>query len=172
MCESLMCIALIAPFKWFWLAVWLTWPTVIVLIGIGIFCEYNERYSASSFVLGAIFSIIYFLFELNFIYLMIYIPVYLIFGVAWSLWKYKCYVSKIVDQNRNKSYEDLKLILFNLQPMSMINDILSWIMSWPFGALIKVTKSLSNMIFSKIKDLIQRIYSQSYNSAISKLNKE
>ena len=125
----------------------LTWPDLILLLSLGALAEHNEAHGFALF-LGVVSAVIaYFFFNLTLASIALYALGYVAVGLVWSVWRYKRHADNIVTKHLNSSPQDRAYAIQRLHPMAMLSPIVSWVVAWPFSAIVSVCSDLLSYDF-------------------------
>ena len=136
----------------------LAWWNILLIAGTGIafvLCVFSEVIEGALFFLVASVGTLLFFGvidheSLNFLSLLKYTCYYLLFGVLWSLIKYKIEVDKIIRDNVNPTLSYIKSRL-------SINKISFWIIFFPVSIIKFFTADLVDYIILKLSSVYELI---------------
>lgn len=159
----------------FILGVALSGPFLIGLLLTGIFLEHNEWRRTAVFlaILSAVIAVNYYSVSLRDI--AIYSGAYAVFGIVWSFYRYKRFVStKVADykeRNGGKSVTQagLQTMALEIHPAKNISKITGWIIVWPFSLIDNLTSDLINAVQTLIKTVFRSVYTRIYDKAMKDL---
>ena len=159
----------------FILGVALSGPFLIGLLLTGIFLEHNEWRRTAVFlaILSAVIAVNYYSVSLRDI--AIYSGAYAVFGIVWSFYRYKRFVStKVADykeRNVGKSVTQagLQTMALAIHPAKNISKITGWIIVWPFSLIDNLTSDLINAVQTLIKTVFRSVYTRIYDKAMKDL---
>lgn len=147
----------------------LTWPALIILVALGVLAEHNDSHKMSVF-LGLVAALIsYFFFELTLASIALYAVGYVIFGLVWSVWRYKRHADNVVARNINESPSYRERALQMLHPTKMLSALTSWVLAWPFSVVGSVCGDLINLVQTLVTRVFRGAYMRIFQSAVEKL---
>lgn len=144
------------------------WALAALFI-LGIFAEHNDSRGWSVFFALIAMGVSYFFFGLPLMTIAIGAAGYLVIGLVWSFWRYKRFVQKAVDENKNAPDITKEAVLRRIHPKAMLGTITAWIMVWPFSFVESIAGDLINAIQSLVTKIFRGIYHKIYDSAVSAL---
>jgi len=149
----------------------LTWPALILLVLMAIFCEYREAHGWVVFYGLVILGICYFFFSIPLMTLAISAAAYIPVGLLWSFWRYKRYVGKRVEYIKThfSSQADRDYAVKEMQPKNMLGTIVQWILVWPFSVIENLISDVIKAIENLVTTVFKRVYHSIYESAVSEL---
>ena len=147
----------------------LSWPSLLGLMILGIIAEYNEAQAWAIFFAMAAALVSYLFFGISLMSLVIYSMAYVVIGLIWSFWRYKRHADNVVKENKYSSEIQKKYVLSLLHPSRMVGTIVSWVIVWPFSIIENLTSDVITMIKSLVTNTFRAVYNSIYNSAASKL---
>lgn len=149
----------------------LTIPALIILVVLGVLSETNDSHKWAVFFGISAITVAYFLFEIPLLTLAIAAAVYVPVGLAWSRFRYQqvcnTAVSAWIDRFGNNRRNDLAR---SLKPSSMLSEITSWVVAWPFSMIRSVTGDVVNMIQSLITGFFKGVYARVFSNAMSRFD--
>lgn len=150
------------------LAGWfLSWPSLAILLGIGILFEHNEARGMAIFLIIVSAITAFFFFDMTLAQVAVYAGIYLVIGTIWSFWRYRRYVRSTVERLRSsgKSPSYKAMELESLAPSQNTNTIVAWIIVWPFSAVDNIAGDLINLLTELVNNVFRQIYASIYTSA-------
>lgn len=148
-----------------------TWPALLLLIVAGIFFEHNGARSWAVFLGIVALLVSYFMFNVPLQTLVVVAVGYIAVGVVWSFWRYKVHVDKrvaalagISDAPNFRQTEIAKLA-----PSRMADTIVAWIIIWPFSMVENVLSDVLTMIRGLVDRVFKGVYHRIYSKALATL---
>jgi len=147
----------------------LTWPALAILLVLGILAEHNDSHKMSVFI-GLISAFIsYFFFDLTLSSIAFYALGYFIFGLIWSVWRYKRHADKVVSANINQPPQYRERALKMLHPTQMLSALTSWILAWPFSVIGSLCGDLISLVQTLVTKVFRGAYMKIFQGAVEKL---
>ena len=147
----------------------LTWPTFIILCGLGIIFESYGEHTLAMFT-GIVSAVVaYFFFHIDPMSIIVYIVGYFAIGFGWCIWRYKRHASDVVDEFRNSSDYAREQAAANLHPVRMLNVLTTWVLVWPFSMVENVAGDLIKLIQTTITKVFKSIFNRIYDQAVGQL---
>ena len=147
----------------------LSWPALITLLVIGVFCEHYAARGFAVFTALITMVVAYFFFNIPMVTLAIYSVVYVVVGIVWSFYRYRRFVINEVASLKDITSERRIHELGKLHPKNMLNTITAWILIWPFSILENIIGDIIDGIQHLVKNVLHNVYIKIYNSAVEKL---
>ena len=143
----------------------LNWTALSVLFVLAIFCEAVDATKTALFfaTIMAITGIVFFQVPLQ--TMGYYTMGYLLFGVLWSIWRYKRHVTKTLASVT--SFSGRERLIEQLHPARMTGQIVHWMVIWPISFISNATGDLIVLAKSIVTHWLKGIYEGIYNSAVS-----
>ena len=147
----------------------LGWPSLVVLICLGIFAETCESH-VWAVLLGIVTAVVaFFFFKVDFMSILGYALAYFIIGFAWSIWRYRRHASDVVAAHKDSDSISQRYALKQLHPTEMLGKLTAWVIVWPFSIIENVTGDFIKLVHTMITKFFRRIYLSIYQSAESQL---
>jgi len=145
-------------------------PALIVLCMLGIWAEHaSNRKTALLIGLGTIY-VTYKFIGADVRDIVWYIVGYAAIGMAWSVWRYRRFVSDEVERIVSKWPEVDSHIrisaLENLHPKNKTSELVSWILIWPFSFVENAIGDLINAVEVFVKTYARKLYESTYHSLV------
>lgn len=142
----------------FMTGVMLSWPAFIILVIWGIMCEANGADGWTVFV-GIVTALVaFFFFDVSLKMLALISVAYLCIGVAWSMWRYKRHLRKMVQDLKGKSETEISRTLSRARVDYFIGKITSWVLIWPFSVIENCIGDFIVLLQNSIKGIFERMY--------------
>ena len=159
----------------FIIGILLAWPTLIVFTLLAIFSEYHD--SGWAIFFGLVIAVLsYFYFGVAFKDLLVIVPGYIIVGVLWSFWRYKRFVDKSVEREKDKhgaiDPSTLATLKAHLSPNRQLGSIVSWIIIWPISLVENLLGDIIKGVELLVTNVFKSIYRRIYESAFAGLDKK
>lgn len=139
----------------------ITWPALAIVLLLGIAFEHTGNRKSAVFAGLVAMCISYYYFEVPLTTIWVYVAAYVVVGVIWSFWRYRVYVSKMVESMAGytwKSQADKDRDINRLAPTNNLERITSWIIVWPFSMIENVLGDIITMIQSLVTRVFKGVY--------------
>lgn len=122
-------------------------------------------------VLGTITAL---LFDIPASYIWWSLAAYIPIGLAWSMFRWKRYVSfKVKEYNEDADKSDIKhaRLLEKIQPSANVSRIVHWVLIWPFSILDNLIGDIIEYVTQLVNKHLIGIYRRITLSAVDKIEK-
>jgi hypothetical protein len=145
-----------------------TWPAILVLCILGIWCEHNESRGFAVFwaLVAAVSAFFYFDVPLRSI--AICSIGYVCFGIAWSFYRYKRFIvakAEEISRTQHDAYQMRRIEDYH--PTKMLDTITAWIIIWPFSLIENLCSDIINGVEALVKGVFKGVYNRIYNAAVA-----
>ena len=142
----------------------LTWPVLVTLCVLGIWCEHSESRGFAVFWALIAAAVAFFYFKVSLIDIAIYSGAYLVVGVVWSFYRYKRFIVAKIESMREMNHTIVSIEYYH--PSRMLDTITAWIIIWPFSLIENLCGDIINGIETLVKKVFKGVYNRIYESAI------
>jgi len=151
----------------FGLAFLATWPAILVLCILGIWCEHGESRGWAVFWALVAGVSAYFYFEVPLQRIAIASVGYLCFGLVWSFYRYKRFITAKAEEYAGMKTDWMDLGIQRFHPSKMLDTITAWIIIWPFSLIENLCGDIINGIETLVKRVFNGVYTRIYNAAVA-----
>lgn len=143
---------------WIWvLALWLTWPALIIATCWSIWiCSDDDNKVMSLFATIIISASVFFFFDLSWDYYRWYLVAYIPVGFCWSFFRFDRYGQHIKSNVTSQNERSTRLSLDRNK-----GKIIHWIVSWPLSVtswfLRDIIQTLENLITVHLRRVYEKI---------------
>jgi len=148
----------------FGLAFLATWPAILVLCILGIWCEHNESRGFAVFWALVAGASAFFYFNVSLESIAISSIGYVCFGIVWSFYRYKRFIVAKVDELSSSGYPGR---VEQYHPSNMLDTITAWIIIWPFSLIENLCSDIINGVEALVKGVFKGVYNRIYEHAIA-----
>lgn len=141
-----------------------TWPAILVLCILGIWCEHNESRGFAVFWALVAGASAFFYFNVSLESIAISSIGYVCFGIVWSFYRYKRFIVAKVEELRNDGYPNR---IEQYHPTKMLDTITAWIIIWPFSLIENLCSDIINGVEALVKGVFKGVYNRIYNAAVA-----
>ena len=142
-----------------------TWPAILVLCILGIWCEHNESRGFAVFWALVAGASAFFYFNVSLESIAISSVGYVCFGIVWSFYRYKRFIVAKVETLHEMNYRIESIEQYH--PSKMLDTITAWIIIWPFSLIENLCGDIINGIEALVKGVFKGVYNRIYEHAIS-----
>jgi hypothetical protein len=142
-----------------------TWPALVILCMLGIWCEHGESRGWAVFWALVAGVSAFFYFDVPLQSIAISSVGYVCFGVMWSFYRYKRFIVAKVEElsNSNSQWDSVE----QYHPTKMLDTITAWIIIWPFSLIENLCSDIINGIETLVKNVFKGVYHRIYNAAVA-----
>ena len=151
----------------FGLAFLATWPAILVLCILGIWCEHNESRGFAVFWALVAGASAFFYFEVPLQRIAIASVGYVCFGIVWSFYRYKRFIVAKVEYFSEHHHREHLSSIDRYHPSKMLDTITAWIIIWPFSLIENLCSDIINGIEALVKGVFKGVYNRIYNAAVA-----
>lgn len=151
----------------------LSWPSLIVLLLLGVLAEHNDSRGWAVFFGIVLATISYFYFELVLLDMLMWSAAYFIVGIFWSFWRYRRHMTRTVARLRSE-YDDLIIINRALQrhtPGNMKGTITAWVIIWPLSFIGSMSGDLIDVVQAFISTFFKGVYHRIYSVSVADVSR-
>jgi uncharacterized protein involved in response to NO len=141
-----------------------TWPAILVLCILGIWCEHNESRGFAVFWALVAGASAFFYFNVSLESIAISSVGYVCFGIVWSFYRYKRFIVAKVNELLADGYSNR---VEQYHPTKMLDTITAWIIIWPFSLIENLCSDIINGIEALVKGVFKGVYNRIYEHAIA-----
>jgi hypothetical protein len=151
----------------FFATYFLTWPALVALCVFGIWAEHVEARGFAVFWALVAGVSAFFYFNVSLESIAISSIGYVCFGIVWSFYRYKRFITAKVDSITEMNYRIERLEQYH--PSKMLDTITAWIIIWPFSLIENLCGDIINGIENLVKTVFKGVYNRIYNAAVADL---
>jgi hypothetical protein len=153
----------------FGLAFLATWPAILVLCILGIWCEHNESRGFAVFWALVAGASAFFYFNVSLESIAISSVGYVCFGIVWSFYRYKRFIVAKMEYLRDSNLlvVPLEQRAMEYHPTKMLDTITAWIIIWPFSLVENLCSDIITGIETLVKSVFKGVYHRIFNAALA-----
>jgi hypothetical protein len=145
----------------------LTWPALVGLCVLGIWCEHSESRGFAVFWALVAGASAFFYFNVPLADIGFYALGYLVTGVLWSFYRYKRFITAKAEEYAGMKTDWMDLGIQRFHPSKMLDTITAWIIIWPFSLVENLCGDIINGIETLVKRVFKGVYNRIYEAAVA-----
>ena len=155
----------------FILGVILSWPVLVICLGLLMYSEHVQADGAAIFFLLVAGLLGYFIFNLTWTQVGIGLAAWLPLGVIYSFWRWKRHCSQTVKMLRDGSIQSTTAEM-RVTLSQNVDKITHWIFAWPFSLLENIIGDLIDAIQSMVTGILRRTYERVSAKALAEIREQ